>query len=242
MSQEFNIRVDHFFHFPRDPGHGEILTAIREVKDLTMNLTDTVTQLAADDNELAADVTALVAIINDIPNRTNAAVAAALANAGVTGDAAVAALNAVDLTVKDAITAAKSVLPASVPTPPSGTDTSTGSDTTTSTIGGGTGNDTIGGGSSTDILLIGTVEFDTGVVGAGFTGDVQINQGTAPYNVTASPPSQNGLSVGSDGTITGTPSSAGSFPFAYSITDSATPPNTGSGTVTVVVAEAAPAA
>lgn len=140
--EDVTVTIHHHFHFPSEPGQGKILEAIREVKEQVMNLNDTIAELTADDDELAADVNALVSIINDIPNRVQAAVAGSLTNAGVADDHIRTALNAVDSTVKDAIAAAMTALPPT--SPPTGQDSVVGTDTGASTLTGGQGNDSIG--------------------------------------------------------------------------------------------------
>lgn len=142
---------------------GEILTALRLMKDNMATLQETIAALTADDTELAADVTALVSIINDIPARIQAAVVDALTKAGVPDATVTEALNNVDNTVKLAIAEAKSVLPPSTGT--DGQDT-TGGGTTTDTVTGGQGADTIGGGTPTD-TLVGGQGNDTVTVGNG---------------------------------------------------------------------------
>lgn len=147
--EELKIEHHHHFHFPSDPGQGKIIAALREVKELAMNMNDALAELTADDTELAADVAGLVNIINDIPARVQAAVAGALTDAGLADEHIRLALNNVDATVKDAITAAQSVLPpppvavAPVQAPPvAGSDTLTG-EQGNDTIGGTIGNDTV---------------------------------------------------------------------------------------------------
>lgn len=166
MAEELNInlRVDHHTHFPSDPGHEEILSAIREMKELAMTLNETVVQLSADDTELAADVTALVNIINDIPARIQAAVVDALTKAGVSDSTITAALTNVDSTVQSAIAAAKAVLPAA---PATGTDTITAPSTPVDTVMGGNGADTVtaGGGTDTTVGGQGNDMIDGGATG-----------------------------------------------------------------------------
>ncbi len=150
------VKVDVDIHvivnFPQsEPGHSEeILTAIREIGTTMATLQETVAELAADDTELAADVTALVNIINDIPARIQAAVVQALTDAGVNDENTRIALNAIDGSVKEAIAAAKAVLPA---TP--GGDTTSGGDTSTDTVVGGGGDDTVTGGNGSDTVTAG---------------------------------------------------------------------------------------
>jgi len=149
---------------PVNPGDsGEILTAIRELGTQMTTLQDTVAELVADDTELAADVTALVNIINDIPARIQAAVASALTEAGVNDETIRTSLNAIDGSVKEAIAAAKAVLPTTVP---GGGDTTTGGDTNTDTTTGGGGTDTIVGGTGDDTVTGGNGS-DTVAAGGG---------------------------------------------------------------------------
>jgi hypothetical protein len=136
---------------PSDTGHlGEILAATRENGITMATLQDTVNQLAGDDTELAADVNALVNIINDIPARIQAAVVSALTSAGFNDTTIQAALDGVDSTVKTAIAAAKAALPV---LPGTGTDTTGGTTqsgtTAVDTITGGTGDDSLTGANST---------------------------------------------------------------------------------------------
>lgn len=164
VKAEVNIHI----HFPSDPGQGETLAAIREVKEIAMNLNDTLAELTADDAELAADVVAMVNIINDIPARIQAAVAGAMADAGVSDDQTRAALNAVDATVKDAIAAARAVLP----TPPHPSVDPSG----TNTVGAGAADDTISGGVDGNDT-IGSTTTDPNA-GSGLDGSVDSGSGT----------------------------------------------------------------
>lgn len=183
---------------PADAGSsGEILTALRHLKDDMATLQETIATLTADDTELSADVSALVGIINDIPARIQAAVVDALTKAGVDDTTITAALNGVDATVKSAIAAAKAVLPASTGT--GGQDTTGGSDTSTDTTsgGGGTdtivgagGDDTVTGGNGSDTVAAGGGT-DTTVAGTGSDTVAGTDDGTGP----AVPPPSSGGSV-----------------------------------------------
>lgn len=140
------LEVNQHIHFPGDPRHSEILHAIGEARNEIMaTLQDTINTLSTDDAELAADVNALVSIINDIPARIQAAVASALTTAGVPDATIQASLQNVDDTVKTAIAAAKAALPV-----PPGTSTTSGADTSTNTVTGAAGTDTLTGGNGTD--------------------------------------------------------------------------------------------
>ncbi len=64
----------------------------------------------------------------------------------------------------------------------------------------------------------------SGVVGQAYTGAISISGGTGPYSVTSVPPSDNGLTVNADGSISGTPEAAATSSFEITVTDSASPP------------------
>ncbi len=75
----------------------------------------------------------------------------------------------------------------------------------------------------------------TGTVGASFSGSLSAAGGTTPYTwqATGLPP---GLTLSANGTLSGTPTAAGTFSFTANVTDSGTPsPQTGSTAVTVTV-------
>jgi hypothetical protein len=73
-----------------------------------------------------------------------------------------------------------------------------------------------------------------GTVGTPYTGTVSATGGSAPYTFTlASGSLPDGLSLSSAGAVSGTPTSAGSFPITVKVTDSAGSSATGSYTITV---------
>lgn len=70
-------------------------------------------------------------------------------------------------------------------------------------------------------------------VGQGYTGALGIQGGTGPYIVTSSPQSDNGITVNSDGSVAGMPTSALVSTFNISVEDSSTPPLQTAGMVTL---------
>jgi hypothetical protein len=81
-----------------------------------------------------------------------------------------------------------------------------------------------------------TVSFTDGTVGVAYTGALSITGGTAPYSVTPDTATVNGLTMDSNGAVTGTPETAGGVSFSGSVADSAQPTNahlTFSGSFTV---------
>lgn len=70
-------------------------------------------------------------------------------------------------------------------------------------------------------------------VGIAYTATLQVTGGTAPYTWTATTATINGLTLNSNGTITGTPSSSGNAVFEVTVTDNAS--NTANGVVTVPI-------
>jgi hypothetical protein len=87
---------------------------------------------------------------------------------------------------------------------------------------------------SSGTLLVPATAIYTGVVGALFSEFLSANGGTRPYIWQASglPP---GLSLSSSGTLSGTPTAAGTFNFTANVSDSTPTPQTGATLVTVTV-------
>jgi hypothetical protein len=207
---ELNLNI----RFPPDPRQEEILKAIGDLKDAVMTqLQDTIATLSADDTALAADVDALVKIIQTIPAQVQAAVATALSQANVDTATTTAALSAIDTVVKGSIAEAVAALPA-----PSG--------------GGGGGGDTNTG----SALALTTGSLADAVTGQDYSADLVFTGGTAPVTVTSVPPSDNGFTVNADGSVTGTGVADATSTFSVTGTDSATPPNVVTGSVTLVSA------
>ena len=76
-----------------------------------------------------------------------------------------------------------------------------------------------------------------GTVGTAYLDkSIAVSGGTSPYTVTATglPP---GLTIKSSGTISGTPSAAGTYTPTITATDSSKPPKTGTETPTIVIAQ-----
>jgi uncharacterized protein (TIGR03437 family) len=72
-------------------------------------------------------------------------------------------------------------------------------------------------------LVITTTSLPTGTVNVAYNAPLSASGGTTPYTWTATglPP---GLTMTSGGTITGTPTSAGTFPVSFTVKDSSSPP------------------
>lgn len=149
----FTSTHTHFhFHFPRDPGHEEILRAIREqTEDLKMNLQEVIADNAIDTTALVEEVGNLIAIVNDIPARVQAAVAGAFADAGVSNETAIAALQAVDARVEEAVAAAKAAVAGVDVSPATATDTLSGGEGV-DTVVGGAGEETLAGEVGVDLV------------------------------------------------------------------------------------------
>ena len=85
-------------------------------------------------------------------------------------------------------------------------------------------------------LTITTTSLPSGTVGVAYNTTLAPTGGTAPYSWTVAsgqlPP---GLALGTSGSITGTPSSAGSYTFTAQVTDSASPQSTASETLSINV-------
>lgn len=247
------VKVHHYHHHsnPSQPGAADILNSIQAFRKEIMTQLDTSTARETGDFQtLLTAVEGLEAAFEALKGQNNAPLQAALDAANLDSTTQAAILDANDTAIQAAIAKVQSLL--NVPAPADTTGGAGGNDTVsagggTDTTGGSGGADTTGGAGGSDTVsgtevLIGINEFDTGTVGQAFSADPGLNQGTSPYHVTSTPQSDNGLTVAEDGTISGTPTVAGTSTFNYSIQDSATPPHTGSGTVTVVVTEAVQAA
>ena len=84
-------------------------------------------------------------------------------------------------------------------------------------------------------LAITTSSLPSGTVGAGYSAQVQATGGTLPYTFTASG-LPGGLSITTGGQITGTPTLAGSYPVAITVTDSTNPTHlTATANLTIVI-------
>lgn len=253
INGEFAVHHYHHHSNPSQPGAADILNAIRDSKEAIMTQLDTSTAKETQDSAaLIAAVEQLSAAFTALQSQNNSGLQAALDAANLDSATQATILDANDAAIQAELAKVQALLPgpatppASPPPPP--TDTTgagTGNDTVaaggaTDTTGAGGGVDTIGAGGGTDTvghLVLGVTSF-TGAIGQAFTGDPQINGGTAPYSVTSTPPSDNGLSVGPNGQITGTPVAAGTSTFSYAVSDSSSPALNTSASVEVVVPEA----
>jgi large repetitive protein len=97
-------------------------------------------------------------------------------------------------------------------------------------------------GSATFAFAYGSIPVVSGSPAGGTVGtayldkSIAVSGGTSPYTVTATglPP---GLTIKSSGTISGTPSAAGTYTPTITATDSSKPPKTGTETPTIVIAQ-----
>lgn len=83
-------------------------------------------------------------------------------------------------------------------------------------------------------MTITTQSLPAGTLGSAYSATVGVTGGRAPYAWTASGLPA-GLSIGNDGTISGTPTASGAFPVAVSVTDSSDPRLTASRTITLEI-------
>lgn len=86
-------------------------------------------------------------------------------------------------------------------------------------------------------LILQSATLPDAVTGQPYSGSLVITGGSVPpLTVTATPATENGLTINADGTVSGTPEADGTASFDLALTDAATPPNTGGGTVTITSA------
>lgn len=82
-----------------------------------------------------------------------------------------------------------------------------------------------------------TTSLPDAVTGQAYSGQIEFAGGTGNVTVT-NLPTDNGVTINADGTVTGTPAADTTSNFSVSFQDSADPPMTGSGTVSLVSAAA----
>lgn len=82
-----------------------------------------------------------------------------------------------------------------------------------------------------DPVTITTTTLPDGTVGSSYTASISSSGGTGPYTYVSSPPSDNGVTVNSDGSVSGPILTAADSTFSVTATD--TLGATGSGTVTL---------
>lgn len=106
---------------------------------------------------------------------------------------------------------------------------------------GATGGTTTGGdtGSTAATISISPTTLTNGTVGQSYTATLGATGGTSPYAWGTKDSLPDGLTLNGDGTITGTPSTAGDTTFVAVASDSATPANSGSQSYTLTVDAAA---
>lgn len=82
-------------------------------------------------------------------------------------------------------------------------------------------------------LALTTTDLPVGTAGAEYSATLTASGGVSPYSFSSSPPSDNGATINSDGTVTGTLVDAVTSSFSVTVTDSATPPASASGAVSL---------
>jgi hypothetical protein len=86
-------------------------------------------------------------------------------------------------------------------------------------------------------LLFPAQTLTTAVTGTAYTSSITVSGGTPPYNfLVTSGALPTGITLGANGTFTGTTTSAGSFPFGVTVTDSSAPVQTATQTFTMQAA------
>lgn len=183
----------HHHHSPSQPGAAEILNAIRDSKGSIM------TQLSDAIATLTADDAQLESEITDVLAKL----------AQVPGEISAAVQAALDAANVDAATARDAVIAIDngvkdaiakvtavlTPTPPP----------------------------AGDPLVVDTSGFSDGQVGSAYTGALAISGGTGPYSVQVDTPTVGGLTMDSNGAVTGTADTEGGVSFSGTVADSATP-------------------
>lgn len=150
LNGEFHLH-QHYHHnpHPSQPGAADILNSIQDLKGTFMTqLQDALAQLKADDAQLDAEIDEVLGKLAQVPGEIAAAVQEALSNAGVDDAATRQAVIDIDNSVRASIAKVTDVL-----TPPTGGDTTGGTDTSTDTVTGGNGDDTLVGGGGTDTTV-----------------------------------------------------------------------------------------
>lgn len=215
-------------HFHGDAGHAEVLQAIDNLRKATtsMNakLQAALDELNAETAENTSKIGSLTDYIRSIPGLIGAAVTQALADANVSDETAAGLIHDAARTASDNVDAALAAVDANT----GGSDTVTSGDT----LPAGSGNDTVSGGDVLSLTLD-TTALPDAVTGQGYTASLEIAGGVAPYNVESSPPSANGVTINSTGGVFGTPEVDGDSTFSVTVTDSADPPNSTSGAVSL---------
>ncbi len=84
-------------------------------------------------------------------------------------------------------------------------------------------------------LIVATTSLPTATSGASYSASLSASGGSAPYTWSATSGLPTGLVVNSNGTITGTPSAAGSFNVGVKVLDSASPSQSASATIPLTI-------
>lgn len=212
-----DIHVFHHFDVIRcGDGPAAVLEAIHDLKETTMALSAKL-QAAIDNSnaELADAVTKLDATTTVLKNMVDvgaAAVAAALAKVGVEEDAAAELVDSARTTLQEHVDSMFAV----VQTLP-----------------------TTGGGDTLTAPSVVTTSLPDAVTGQDYTAAIEFAGGTAPYSIANAPVTANGISVSTDGSVSGTSEADGDFGFSLAGSDSSDPPQTFTGSVSLHSASAA---
>lgn len=93
-----------------------------------------------------------------------------------------------------------------------------------------------GGGGVSGVPIIWGEQLENGTVGIAYSETLNAAGGTSPYSFSlASGSLPPGLSLSSSGVISGTPTSAGTYTFSVTVTDSASPANSNTQTFQIIV-------
>jgi hypothetical protein len=210
--------VDVRHHFPpATPGPdgflAQILAAIQASKETVLSaLQENIASLAADDAEVKSDLVELLGGVDNLlteidgfPAKITQAVTDALAAANVDAQASADAVAAIDAASKqhaDDIKAGIAKITAHLSPP-----------------------------APPAPLALVTTALPDATVGDGYTASLEITGGTPPYSVSSSPPSDNGVSINADGSVSGDPAAAADSTFSVSVSDSAGGSTSGSVTL-----------
>lgn len=194
-----------------------VLEAIHELRKLHMALSAKL-QAAVDDvnarlGQTNTELDAIAVALAGSPDVAGAAVAAALAKVGIDEDSAAELISSATTSVREHV---DSIFAKVGVTPPS----------------------TVGLPPVVDPLEFTTTSLSDGVVGDAYSGRIETTGGTAPITISASPASDNGVLIGSDGSVSGTPASAADSTFSVTATDSSSPPLTANVALSLHVAVA----
>lgn len=207
------MRIEiHVYHHADDDTRRDLFNLQTGLEIMNANLSAAIAAITADDAALKGQLDQLLAQDSDTKAAIAKAVADALAQANVDDETAATAIGQVDAALKahsDAITAVLQ---------PAGSSES--------------GDPGPGNGA----LAIADQLLGAGVVGQSYTDSIVVSGGEGPYGFTSTPDSQNGILVGANGAVSGTPKNAETDIFNVVVTDATGA--TASATVQVPIAAA----